>query len=83
MTLERAISVVFFNTTVKLGTAEDTLVNKILFQSEQDLRDALGILSRNREQLDFAYIESTCKMLKILDKWKSFLNDSENRIDER
>ena len=82
MILERAISVVFFNTTIRLGTAEDTLVNKILFQSEQDLRDALGILSRNRERLDFAYIESTCKMLNILDKWESFLNDSENKIDE-
>ena len=82
MTLERAVSVVFLNTTIKLGTAEDTLVNKILFQSEQDLRDALGILFRNREQLDFEYIESTCKMLNILDKWNSFLNDSEKGIDE-
>ena len=82
MTLERAVSVVFMNTTIKLGTAEDTLVNKILFQSEQDLRDALGILFRNREQLDFEYIESTCRMLNILDKWDSFLNDSEKGIDE-
>ncbi len=80
MTLDRAITTELFDTPIKLGTAEDTIINKILFQGEQDLRDALGILSRNQQQLDFDYIESTCKQLKILDKWKSFLKESTDKI---
>ena len=83
MTLERAITIDLFNATIKIATAEDTLINKILFQGEQDLRDALGILSRKKMHFDFAYIESTCKMLNILDKWKSFLKDSTNKIADR
>jgi hypothetical protein len=77
MTLNRAIIVRLFDTGIKLATAEDTLVNKILFESEQDLRDAFGIFTRNHKNLDFEYIESTCALLNILDKWKSFLSDFE------
>jgi hypothetical protein len=82
MTLDRAITAELFNTAIKLGTAEDTLINKILFQGEQDLRDALGILSRKQHELDFAYIESTCKQLGILDKWKSFFEDSTDKMED-
>ncbi|MHA2353373.1 MAG: nucleotidyltransferase, partial [Candidatus Thorarchaeota archaeon] len=52
ITLDRAILVDLFGTSVKIGSAEDTIVNKILFQGEQDLRDALGILKRKGEELD-------------------------------
>lgn len=80
MTLERAITIELLNVHIKLGTAEDTLINKILFQGEQDLRDAHGIFKINREKLDLDYIESTCKMLGISDKWNAFLliSKSEN-----
>jgi len=81
MTLERAITTDLFNANIRIASAEDTLINKILFQGEQDLRDALGILSRKKEHFDFAYIESTCKMLNILDKWRSFLKDSKSKIE--
>ncbi len=81
MTLERALTVELFNSTIKLGTAEDTLINKILFQGEQDLRDALGIFSRKQQELDIDYIESTCKKLNILDKWKTFLKDSTDKME--
>lgn len=79
MTLDRAILVDLFGTLVRIGTAEDTLVNKILFQGEQDLRDALGILKRNPENLDFDYIQSTCHMLGIEDLLQHFLKDSESK----
>ena len=82
MTLDRAIKTELFNTPLKLGTAEDTIINKILFQGEQDLRDALGILSRKQQQLDFTYIESTCKQLKILDKWKSLIEESKVKMND-
>ncbi|TFG94667.1 hypothetical protein E4H12_14770, partial [Candidatus Thorarchaeota archaeon] len=35
MTLDRAIEVNLFGTLVRIGSVEDTLVNKILFQGEQ------------------------------------------------
>ncbi len=76
MTLNRAITVDFLGTAAKLGTAEDTLVNKILFQGEQDLRDALGILKRNTENLDFDYIRSTCDKLRIRNLLDKFLKES-------
>jgi len=80
MTLNRAISVDLFGTLVRIGSAEDTLVNKILFQGEQDLRDALGIFTRNHEKLDFDYIQSASQMLGILDSMKQFLKESENKL---
>jgi predicted nucleotidyltransferase len=76
MTLDRAILVDLFGTTIRIGTVEDTLVNKILFQGEQDLRDALGIIKRNPENLDFDYIRSTCDMLGIGKLLDEFLRNS-------
>ncbi|MGD9396631.1 MAG: DUF6036 family nucleotidyltransferase [Candidatus Thorarchaeota archaeon] len=78
MTLDRAILVDLFGTTIRLGSAEDTFVNKILFQGEQDLRDALGIFKRNSENLDFNYIQSTCDILGIRKLLDEFLENSEN-----
>ena len=80
MTLDRAILVDLFGTFVRIGSAEDTLVNKILFQGEQDLRDALGIFTRNHEKLDFDYIQATSRMLGIQDSMKQFLKESENQL---
>ena len=79
MTLDRAIEVNLFGTLVRIGSIEDTFVNKILFQGEQDLRDALGILNRNSESLDFEYIRATCEMLGILEQLEQFLKDSESK----
>jgi len=78
MTLDRAIMVDLFGTSIKIGSGEDTFVNKILFQGEQDLRDALGILKRNLENLDLDYIRSTCDMLGIRNLLDEFLENSEN-----
>jgi hypothetical protein len=71
-TLERAIKVNFLNTTISLGSVEDTLINKILFESEQDIRDASGIIIRHKDDLDYHYIERTCESLGILPKWLKF-----------
>ena len=65
MTLDRAVEIDIFGTLVKMGSIEDTFVNKILFQGETDLRDALGIIARHEEDLDWEYIRSTCDTLEI------------------
>ncbi|MFQ5832982.1 MAG: nucleotidyl transferase AbiEii/AbiGii toxin family protein [Candidatus Thorarchaeota archaeon] len=80
MTLDRAISVDLLGASVMIGSAEDTIVNKILFQGEQDMRDALGILARNSENLDFGYIQSACALLGIQDHLDQFLTDYENKL---
>ncbi|MGV9168445.1 MAG: nucleotidyltransferase [Promethearchaeia archaeon] len=72
VTLERRISVEFAGVKVYLGSAEDTLINKILFRGEQDLRDARGILVRNEADLDYSYIERMCKNLNIYERWIEF-----------
>ncbi|MDH4214713.1 MAG: DUF6036 family nucleotidyltransferase [Candidatus Thorarchaeota archaeon] len=79
LTLDRAIEVNLFGAPVRIGSIEDTFVNKILFQGEQDLRDALGILKRNSDVLDFEYIRSTCEMLGILKELEQFLKDYESQ----
>ncbi|MCK4567550.1 MAG: nucleotidyltransferase [Candidatus Thorarchaeota archaeon] len=76
MTIDRAVSITLFDVILKLGTVEDTLINKILFQGEQDLRDAHGIYRINQELLNLAYIEDTCKMLGIFEKWTDFLTET-------
>ncbi len=80
MTLKRAILIDMLGTFVMLGTAEDTIVNKILFQGEQDMRDALGILTRKGDSLDFDYIRSTCSMLGIQNLLEQFLKESKKKI---
>ncbi|MDF1538801.1 MAG: hypothetical protein P1Q69_07855 [Candidatus Thorarchaeota archaeon] len=71
-TLNRSIFVSHLGTSLNLGSVEDTLINKILFQGEQDLRYALGIITRNREMLDFEYVEEMCMKLGIHKEWKIF-----------
>ncbi len=80
MTLDRAISVDLFDASIRIGSAEDTFANKILFRGEQDMRDALGILTRNRDNLDYEYIRSTCGLLGIQNHLDRFLKDSETMI---
>jgi len=82
MTLERAVKVNHLGTIVSLATAEDTLVNKVYFQGEQDLRDALGIYVRIRDKLDLSYVESTSRLLGVENKWKSFLRRAAKQMKE-
>jgi hypothetical protein len=80
LTIDRAIQIQHLGTMMRLGSAEDTLINKLLFQGEQDLRDALGILTRHEEEIDETYIEDTCRFLGILDFWYKFKKSyQENR----
>lgn len=83
LTLERADVVNYLGSNVRLATAEDTLVNKVYFQGEQDLRDALGIYVRNKDKLDFGYIESTCRLLGIESRWRSFVRKATRTIGEQ
>ncbi|MGY5874966.1 MAG: nucleotidyltransferase [Candidatus Thorarchaeota archaeon] len=82
LTLNRAVVVAHLGIDMKLATAEDTIVNKVLFESEQDIRDALGIYVRHSDNLDYDYILSTCKVMGINEKWDSFLKESSRKLDD-
>ena len=80
LTLERAVDAEFAGTRVRLGSVEDTLANKILFGSEQDLRDALGIYIRHSNNLDYTYVERVCQLLAITAKWNRFLSAAKKKL---
>ncbi|MEW6222733.1 MAG: DUF6036 family nucleotidyltransferase [Candidatus Hadarchaeota archaeon] len=48
-----------------IASAEDTIANKLVFGSEQDLRDAEGIFIRQAGRLDLKYLERICKAMGV------------------
>lgn len=70
----RRIAAQLFDVPVFIATAEDTIVTKIEWSllsggSEQQLRDAFGILSVKGEQIDRAYIQRWVDELGIREGW--------------
>ncbi|MEW6592623.1 MAG: DUF6036 family nucleotidyltransferase [Candidatus Hadarchaeota archaeon] len=47
-------------TKIYIASAEDTIANKLVFGSEQDLKDAEGIFIRQLGKLDMKYLERIC-----------------------
>ncbi len=47
--------------------AEDTIANKLLFSREQDIKDALGIYTRQYNSLNMEYLDSICKKIRVYD----------------
>jgi len=50
-----------------IASPEDTIANKLLFGSDQDMRDAEGIYVRQLDNLEMAYLEERCKKLEVYD----------------
>lgn len=59
-----------------LASPEDTIANKLLYGSEQDLRDAEGILARQSGKLDFDRLRKLCRKLGVTGE----LSNLEKRI---
>jgi hypothetical protein len=45
---------------IYLASPEDTIANKLVFGSEQDIKDADGIFARQLPKLDMRYLENAC-----------------------
>ena len=69
-TLERRMPVKWRGETIYISSPEDLIANKLLFGSEQDIKDAEGIWIRQTEELDNAYLEERCRALEV---WSEFL----------
>lgn len=52
---------------VWIASPEDTIVNKLVFAREQDIKDALGIFVRQYDTLDIEYLEATAKKIGVYD----------------
>ena len=53
-----------------IASPEDTIVNKLVFAREQDIKDALGIFVRQYDSLDKDYLEETAKKIGVYDMLK-------------
>lgn len=66
-------------TVVWIASPEDTIVNKLVFAREQDLKDALGIFVRQYDSLDMDYLEDTAKKIGVYDSLRELREKYENR----
>lgn len=83
--IRRATSVPFAGAEVRVATAEDLIVLKIVSPRDKDLEDIRGVLRRRRDELDFEYLNplieelsETLERPEILQKWLS-LRSGEGR----
>ena len=61
------------------GLTDDQWIgNKLLFGSEQDIKDAEGIWVRQKGNLDMEYLEGNCRSLGV---WDDFI-EMKNRIEK-
>lgn len=60
-TFGRRMSFGYKGIKIYIASAEDTIANKLVFGSEQDLKDAEGIYIRQLGKLDLQYLKETCR----------------------
>jgi len=61
--LERAVSCPFEDRTIRVTSAEDLVLLKMVFHREKDLRDVRAILLNQKGKLDLAYIRNGARKL--------------------
>ena len=64
-TLKTKKAVELWGTKIFIASAEDTIANKLVFGSEQDIRDAEGIYVRQSGKLDLNYLEEICRKMGV------------------
>jgi len=82
ITLERRRRVSLADLAFFVASPEDTIANKLLFGSEQDVKDAEGIYARQFGNLDMAYLEERCKRLGVYDEFLTMKKRVERRMQE-
>ncbi|MGB7532796.1 MAG: nucleotidyltransferase [Halobacteriota archaeon] len=65
-----------------VASPEDTIANKLLFGSEQDVKDAEGIYARQFDNLDMVYLEKRCKKLGVYEEFLTMKKRVERRMQE-
>ena len=81
ITLERRSKVSLADFEFYVASPEDTIANKLLFGSEQDVKDAEGIYVRQFDNLDMAYLEKRCKKLGVYEEFLTMKRRVERNIN--
>jgi len=82
ITLERRRRVSSADFAFFVASPEDTVANKLLFGSEQDVKDAEGIYARQFENMDMAYLEKRCERLEVYEEFLTMKKRVERRMKE-
>ncbi len=83
LTLKRRRKVSFADFVFYVTSPEDTIANKLLFGSEQDIKDAEGIYVRQFDNMDMEYLAERCKRLDVLEEFSAMKIRVESYIDEK
>ncbi len=71
LTLKRRRKVSLADFVFYIASPEDTIANKLLFGSEQDIKDAEGIYVRQFDNLDMEYLAERCKRSDVLEEFSA------------
>ncbi len=82
LTLERRRKVSFADFVFYVASPEDTIANKLLFGSEQDVKDAEGIYARQFDNLEMAYLEGRSKKIEVHEEFLTMKRRVERRMKE-
>jgi DNA polymerase elongation subunit (family B) len=82
ITLKRRRKVSLADFEFFVASPEDTIANKLLFGSEQDVKDAEGIYARQFDNLDMAYLEERCKRLEVYEEFLTMKRRVERTMRE-
>ncbi|MDI6640486.1 MAG: hypothetical protein QMD78_06660, partial [Methanocellales archaeon] len=63
--------------------SEDIVANKLVFGSEQDIRDAEGIYVRQMKSLDKEYLEDICRKMGVHGDFLKMKNRVEKHLEEK
>ncbi len=77
-TFMRRTDFVHKGTKIFIASPEDTIANKLVFGSEQDLKDAEGIYIRQMGKLDMKYLEEICEEMGV----RNALAEMKERVEK-
>ena len=76
-TLNHSNELEYLGLKVMIQSPEDAIANKLLFGSEQDLKDALSIYVRQLDLLNKEYLDEICSKLGVLNKLKELISKAD------
>jgi hypothetical protein len=82
ITLKRRRKVSLADFVFFVASPEDTIANKLLFGSEQDMKDVEGIYARQFDNLEMAYLEGRCERLEVYEEFLTMKRRVERRMKE-
>ncbi len=82
ITLENRRKVNLADFEIYVAAPEDLIANKLLFGSEQDVKDAEGVYARQYDNLDMAYLEERCERLDVYEEFLVMKRRIERNMQE-